>query len=168
MYTFYTNTDDGVRLWVDNQLIIDNWTDHAPTEDVAELGMGIGQLVPIKLEWYENGGGAVMQMSWSGPGISKQIIPQAYLYPDDFIPPISVTVTPTNANTCGGLGSVAITYNRGTLEVRNSSNQIISDLNNLPGGSYTWTVTDGNDQENGSFTLSRAFELPRVTGTNRD
>ncbi|MEM9717930.1 MAG: PKD domain-containing protein [Bacteroidota bacterium] len=82
-YTFYTNSDDGVRLWVDNQLIIDNWTDHGPTEDVATLGMGIGQLVPIRLEWYENGGGAVIQLSWSGPGVSKQIIPQSYLYPEE-------------------------------------------------------------------------------------
>jgi hypothetical protein len=30
-YTFYTVSDDGVRLWVNNQLVIDNWTDHAPT-----------------------------------------------------------------------------------------------------------------------------------------
>jgi len=32
-YTFRTRTDDGVRLWVDDQLVIDNWTDHAPTWD---------------------------------------------------------------------------------------------------------------------------------------
>src|SRR5438045_505562 len=30
-YTFYTTTDDGVRLWIDGQLIIDKWVDQAPT-----------------------------------------------------------------------------------------------------------------------------------------
>src|SRR5258708_18151897 len=34
-YTFYTDSDDGIRLWVNGQLIINNWTDHAPTEDSA-------------------------------------------------------------------------------------------------------------------------------------
>ena len=160
-YTFYTYTDDGVRLWVDGQLIINNWTDHGPTEDQAQIGMGIGNLVPIRLEWYENGGGAVMELRWSSNQVPKQIIPQQFLYPE--IPSISVTVTPMDATTCGGLGSVAITYSRGTLEVRNASNQVVTDLNNLPGGTYNWTVTDGSDQESGSFTLSRAFELPVVS-----
>ncbi|MCX7934193.1 MAG: PA14 domain-containing protein, partial [Planctomycetota bacterium] len=33
VYYFYTISDDGVRLWLDNRLLIDNWTDHAPTEN---------------------------------------------------------------------------------------------------------------------------------------
>ena len=30
-YTFYTNSDDGIRLWVNDKLMVDNWTDHGPT-----------------------------------------------------------------------------------------------------------------------------------------
>ena len=33
LYTFYTTSDDGVRLWIDGRLIVDNWTDHPPTEN---------------------------------------------------------------------------------------------------------------------------------------
>jgi tetratricopeptide (TPR) repeat protein len=32
-YTFYTVSDDGVRLWLDGKALIDNWTNHAPAED---------------------------------------------------------------------------------------------------------------------------------------
>ena len=36
-YTFYTVSDDGVRLWVNGQLIVNNWTDHAPPRTAARL-----------------------------------------------------------------------------------------------------------------------------------
>jgi len=35
-YTFYATTDDGVRLWINNQLVIDNWVDQAPTDAAAQ------------------------------------------------------------------------------------------------------------------------------------
>lgn len=39
-FTFYTVSDDGVRLWLDNRLVIDNWTLHTSTEDKgATLGV---------------------------------------------------------------------------------------------------------------------------------
>ncbi len=80
-YTFYTNSDDGVRLWVDGKQMIDNWTLHGPTEDIGMVVLEPGQEYPIKLEYYENSGGAVIQLSWSAPGIEKQIIPEEYLSP---------------------------------------------------------------------------------------
>jgi hypothetical protein len=80
-YTFFTASDDGIRLWVNGQLLVDNWTDHAPVENSGVLSLSAGQKVPIKIEYYENGGGAVAKLLWSGPGIPKQVVPQARLYP---------------------------------------------------------------------------------------
>lgn len=79
-FTFYTNTDDGVRLWVDNQLVIDQWIDQAPTEWSGTISLTAGQLVPFKMEYYENGGGAVAQLSWSSDFLGKQIVAQANLF----------------------------------------------------------------------------------------
>src|SRR5262249_37962148 len=60
-YRFRTNSDDGVRLWVNGQLIINNWTNHAPTTNTsAAVTLTAGQKYDIKLEYYENMGGAVM------------------------------------------------------------------------------------------------------------
>jgi hypothetical protein len=80
-YTFYTTSDDGVRLWVNGQQLINNWTDHPPTENSGTITLTAGQKYDLKLEFYENGGGAVAKLAWAYPGQSKQIIPQSRLYP---------------------------------------------------------------------------------------
>ncbi len=78
-YTFYTNSDDGVRLWVDGQQLVDNWTDHGNTEDKGTIDLVAGTTYSFVMEYYENGGGAVAQLRWSSPHTPKQIIPQAAL-----------------------------------------------------------------------------------------
>jgi hypothetical protein len=80
-YSFSTNTDDGVRVWVDEQLIIDNWTDHSPfvdTSDPLDLDAGPHS---IRMEYYENSVGAVAQLFWEGDCIERQIIPAVALSP---------------------------------------------------------------------------------------
>ena len=79
-YTFHTQTDDGVRLWVNDVLVLENWTDHGSTLDSGDINLKGGQRYPILLEWYENGGGAICQLSWEGPTIDRQIIPSGYLW----------------------------------------------------------------------------------------
>lgn len=76
-YIFRTRSDDGVRLYVNGSLVINNWTDHGPTnDDSAPLALTAGQRYPLVMEYYENGGGAVAQLSWSGPSTGGfQFIP---------------------------------------------------------------------------------------------
>jgi hypothetical protein len=80
-YTFYTNSDDGVRLWVDGQQLVNNWTDHSPTENSGTIDLVAGQVYDIQMEMYENGVGAVAELRWSSLSTPKQIIPQAALSP---------------------------------------------------------------------------------------
>jgi hypothetical protein len=80
--TFYTVSDDGIRLWVNGQLVIDNWTDHGPTENAsAPVSLVAGSRYAIKMEFYENGGGAVAKLLWSSASQPKGVIPQTQLYP---------------------------------------------------------------------------------------
>jgi hypothetical protein len=80
-HTFFTMSDDGVRLFVNGQLIIDNFTDHAPTENSGTITLTAGQKYDIRMDLYENGGGAVGQLRWSAPGLAKEVIPQTHLHP---------------------------------------------------------------------------------------
>ncbi|HSC36227.1 MAG TPA: PA14 domain-containing protein, partial [Chitinophagaceae bacterium] len=80
-YTFYTNSDDGVRLWVNGRQIINNWTDHAATENSGTITLVAGQKYDIVMEYYEKGAAAVAKLSWSSPSAAKAIIPKRYLYP---------------------------------------------------------------------------------------
>jgi hypothetical protein len=78
-YTFYTSSDDGVRLWVDGQQLVNNWTDHSTVENSGTIDLVAGNMYSLIMEYYENGGGAVAQLRWSSPSTPKQIIPQAAL-----------------------------------------------------------------------------------------
>ncbi len=80
-YTFRTRSDDGVRLYVDGNLVINNWTDHSATnDDSSAIALTAGQRYPLTMEFYENGGQAVAQLSWSGPATGGfQFIPQSAL-----------------------------------------------------------------------------------------
>src|SRR5205823_8202350 len=73
-YTFYTTTDDGVRLWVNNTLIIDKWLDQGATEYGATINLTGGQKYDIRMDYYDNTGGAVAKLSWSSPSTAKAII----------------------------------------------------------------------------------------------
>lgn len=68
-YRFQTESDDGVRLWVNGVQLINNWTDHAPTTDTsAGINLTAGTQVDIVAEFYERGGGALMRLRWQAPG----------------------------------------------------------------------------------------------------
>jgi endoglucanase len=116
VYSFHVTHDDGARLWVNNQLIIDNWTDHAAIEDSGTIALQLGQRYSIRLEFYEAGGDASATLAWSTPlGIEKQIIPQTQLY-SSATPPqpdFAVSANPTSVNVTRGLtANSAITITR--------------------------------------------------------
>ncbi len=62
-YRFYTHVDDGVRLWVDGALVIDQWHDSAPTTYSADVYLTDG-IRSLKMEYYEHTGNALAQLAW--------------------------------------------------------------------------------------------------------
>src|SRR5439155_26825291 len=62
-YTFTTTTDDGVRLWVNGQLVIDEWIDQAPTTWNGSISLKAQQRYNIEMDYYENGAGAVAKLT---------------------------------------------------------------------------------------------------------
>ncbi len=74
LYTFWTNSDDGVRLKVADDTIIDKWSDHSATWDWGSISLSEG-VHSLILEFYENGGDAVIQLEYQGPGVPRQTIP---------------------------------------------------------------------------------------------
>jgi YD repeat-containing protein len=79
-YTFYTTTDDGVRLWVDGQLIIDKWIDQAPTTWSGQIALQAGRQYDIRMEFYENFGGASAKLEWQSASQAREAVPQSRLY----------------------------------------------------------------------------------------
>lgn len=71
--------DDGARLWIDNQLVIDSWrnnTGEVLNQTVIPINLMSGTEYDIKLEYFEQKGEAMIKLSWASETLSKQIIPQ--------------------------------------------------------------------------------------------
>lgn len=79
-YTFYMISDDGVRLWVDGQLLIDKWVTQASELTSLSIPLTVGQKYDIRIEYFENGGGAAASLLWSSSSQAKQLVPQSQLY----------------------------------------------------------------------------------------
>ncbi len=79
-YTFYATADDGVRLWVNNHLIIDHWTAHSAAEDSGKISLTQGQMYSITMEYFDNTNDATARLSWSSATTPKQIVPTSFLY----------------------------------------------------------------------------------------
>jgi len=62
-YRFYARVDDGVRLWIDGALLIDQWHDSAPTTYSADVTLNEGAH-SLRLEYFENSGSALAQLAW--------------------------------------------------------------------------------------------------------
>jgi beta-xylosidase len=83
-YTFHTETDDGVRLWVNGQLIIDQWVNQGPTEHPGTIALTAGRPVSIRMDYFDDGSNALANLSWSSPSQAKEIIPAERLRPNGY------------------------------------------------------------------------------------
>lgn len=63
-YRFTVSSDDGVRVWVNNQQIIDGWYDHPWQTFTGDIDLS-GGTIPVRVEYYDNTGGAQIQLSWA-------------------------------------------------------------------------------------------------------
>jgi glucose/arabinose dehydrogenase len=79
-YTFTTTTDDGVRLRVNGNLLIDKWIDQSATDYSGTISLVAGQKVLITMEYYDAGADAVAKLCWSGPSQPKEVVPQSQIY----------------------------------------------------------------------------------------
>ena len=80
-YTFATMSDDGVRLWINDSLIIDNWTDHGVVENTGSIMLTKDKPARIKLEYYQGGGDGIIKLEWFSKSVKRQLIPAAACAP---------------------------------------------------------------------------------------
>jgi hypothetical protein len=87
VYSFHVRTDDGVRLWVNDQLLVDEWNDHGSTTYTGNTPTALtaGQPYSIRMDFYENGGDAVAWLGWESASQPKKGIYEMYLKPGNGI-----------------------------------------------------------------------------------
>ncbi len=105
LYTFYATADDGVRLNVGAGRVLDDFSNHTARTSSGTVELRANGRVPISLEYFENEGRASLRLEWSGPGVTRQVIPTARLFavavpvpttppPPPVTPPVPATPPP--------------------------------------------------------------------------
>lgn len=143
-YYFDARTDDGVKLWVNDQLVLNRWVPQGATDSIASIPLQAGVRYNIKMEYFNAGGAAVAQLSWYSPSQPKQLIPTARLYPSASTPAPAAVTSPLTA--VGFLGQ-PFSY---TVSGANTPNAYTA--TNLPAG-LSFNVTN--------YTISG---VPNVAG----
>ncbi len=82
-YTFYLKGDDGIRLWLNGNLIIDGWKEQPPTEyEKTNVKLKAGEKYDIKVALAEVLHFTLCKLEWASPSVSRSVIPQSCFFPD--------------------------------------------------------------------------------------
>jgi len=184
-YTFYANTDDGVRLWVNGVLLIDNWVNQGATEKSGSITLTGGQKYDIVMEYFQGTGYAVSKLLWSSASTAKAIIPASQLYPSPgagsrlmyapavgsispstttgaTLPVITAAISP-NPVSRGQLAKLQISTNK---NVSVAINTIGSSGNNISARKLT-LVAGVNNCEINTSGLATGLYIITINGNNR-
>jgi beta-glucosidase len=66
-YIFNVRVDDGCRLWIGDTLVVDQWQNGAARSASGSIDLAAGKVYPIKLEYYQDRGDALVSLSWLTP-----------------------------------------------------------------------------------------------------
>ncbi len=164
-YTFQTYADDGTRLWLGPTNLIDDWNEHGTTERTSQsITLAAGHRYAVRLEYFESGGDAVVELRWKRPGqsvfepiplgkvqgVSSADYSTLLVFNDTAVPSPRDDFAALNQ---GQLKTVAKLYYDWLKEANYQGIPLST------GQTYPWTATDTDDN---SFSLVNIGQLKRV------
>jgi hypothetical protein len=79
-YVFYLGSDDGSRMYLSEELIVDNWSDHAFVDKSSKpIRLETGASYPLRVEFYDSVGVAAVSLFWSSESIEQTPVPGKHL-----------------------------------------------------------------------------------------
>lgn len=79
-YSFIVNANDGARLWVNGQLLIDQFTQGSLADETATIDLIAGRKYDIQLEYLEVTGDASLKLEWSSVSLPLEVVPTDQLH----------------------------------------------------------------------------------------
>lgn len=86
-YTFHLTADDGCRLWVGDQLLIDKWHSDSGSDAAGSIALVGGQKYPIRIEYYEATTFASARLEWDSASQRREVVPTGVLFATTNAPP---------------------------------------------------------------------------------
>jgi len=80
-YTFHVEADDGVRVWLDHDLIIDAWERGVWSQSSKPVELREGEEYDLRIDYFEEESGARIRLLWSSPSIERSVVPSHQLIP---------------------------------------------------------------------------------------
>lgn len=181
-YTFYSHSDDGSRIYIDDRVIVSNDGVHGSREVQGRAALRAG-LHKIRVTYFENDGNQRLEVRWAGPGFGKQWIPNGSLYRGDMIPP----AVPTGLRAIAGNGTVSLDwYDNGESDlagynvyrttvsgsgyVKLNASPVVpssyTDLTAVNGTLYHYVISAVDDFANESGRTLEVSALPAAAGSS--
>lgn len=154
-YTFFTGSDDGSLLYIDGTLVVSNDGLHGVVEQSGTYNFTNAGRYPIKVTFFENGGGEYLQVQYDPPGAApKQLIPDSKLFltgntmlmmqvaqepelsvfPNPFTTKITIDVTGNTSGTISLIDGENLTSR--VIAVPEGATELVVDLSDLSPGVY--------------------------------
>ncbi|WP_316015344.1 Hint domain-containing protein [Roseobacter sp. HKCCA0434] len=168
-YTFFTNSDDGSKLWITDETgvereVVNNDGLHADQERSGTIDLPPGSY-RFRVEFFERAGQEILGVNVQGPGIAKQDLFSAGLVSstagkgDD-----TISGGAGNDTLDGGFGTDTLTGGEGfDTFIADGSPDLITDFNTATGQN----IRDGN-QANNDFVDLSDFYNPDTLATYND
>ncbi len=119
-FQIYTISDDGIRVWIGDTQVINDWTSHPDVENSGTIELEAGRVYPLRVEHYDGGGGATAVLQWSSPSVAREVIPSSALIPPPSAPALILdqfaTVTDADGRYDLAVGAGVWTVDVGGLE----------------------------------------------------
>jgi hypothetical protein len=160
-WRFTTTTDDGVRVWVDSTPVIDQWVDQPPTVHTGEIDLTGGSHL-VKMEYYENAGGAVARLTFA------PAMPPIGLWRGEYFDNISLSGAPVlvrddpDINFQWGAGSPGAPIPPDNFSVRWTTRRTFAS------GNYTFSITSDDGSRvwvDGALLIDAWYDRPPTTST---
>ena len=116
--TLAAEADNGLRLFLDGKPVIDGWAAGGSRE--GKLAVTAGQSAPVRLEFFQDGGEAILRLYWQWEGHPKELIPASALSHDDKDVRSATALAEGGEFTNPGDGAPVMAVPRGDEEFRSS------------------------------------------------
>lgn len=158
-YYFDVRSDDGCRLWIGDQLVIDDWKAQGVTDIISNITLQAGTRYDFRLEYLQTGGSAQAHLYWYSPSQPKQIIPSNCFYPTN-----SFVNGASNAPAIitSSLSAVAFLNQPFSFTVTAANSPLAFSAGGLPPG---LAFNSANGVINGTPTLAGNYQV-LLTATN--